>query len=71
MKLYYYEYETTVFLPFSNPSYDLVQGFLLETPYGFLQMYDEDESNMWPSAEDFNNHVKKFYPQNFQMVELK
>lgn len=71
MKLYYYEYETTVFNSFSNPDYELVQGYLQESPIGLLQFFDEDEFNTWNNIDDFNISIEKYFPKNFKIQELK
>lgn len=73
MKLYYYEYETSVFLPFKDSGYELEQGFLIESPFGVIQYFDRDELNEFDDLEAFKLHIKQFYPKDgvINIVELE
>lgn len=71
MKLYYYEYETTVFRPFFDTEYDLKQGYLVESPLGVIQYFGESDTNEFGSIDEFTSYVDRFLPRNLQIVELK
>lgn len=72
MKLYYYEYETSVFSAWDEPKYYLYSGFLIDTPLGVIELSDEEYTNpLHETMEDFSKEVKKLFPRNFSMVELK
>ena len=71
MKLYYFEYEPTVRTWFWDTEYHLYHGFLLETPLGVLEYFDEDEINNWNNTEEFKAHINRFIPRNFHIVELE
>lgn len=71
MKLYYYTYETTVLRPFFDTEYDLYEGFLIDSPLGLVRLDDEEESYMYGSIDEFKTRVSKYFPRNFDIVELK
>jgi hypothetical protein len=71
MKLYYYEYKSTVLLSWDDTSYETYYGFLIESALGITQFYIEDEANVFESMEEFKQHVSRRQPKEFSIVELK
>lgn len=71
MKLYYYEYETSVFSSWEDCKMELQQGYLIWSPFGVAQHFDEDEVNNFVHYEEFIQSISKHFPRNFQIVELK
>lgn len=72
MKLYYYEYETTVFRDFWDTEYDLYMGFIVDSPIGLIRMEDEIvHEDIYPDLESVIRVINQYQPRNFHIVELK
>jgi hypothetical protein len=72
MKLYYYEYETSVFSAWDDCRYYLYSGFLIETPLGIFDLTEEEYTNpLHENMDNFKTEIKKVLPKNFSIVELE
>jgi hypothetical protein len=55
-----------------DTDYDLLQGYLIESPLGVLHLFDdEDEIILYNSVDDFKECISNRFPKDFAMVELK